>query len=159
MLIKLQKHKIKYYGLTVTIEEARQIIDIFKEMRGLSTTYFKTKPQREVGLDEIQIAIMQGDVSSELKQRLQDKGIKYTEYNSSMGGDRNRVINQFSDLKFYFYSQNELALVTIGTIYIEFNLIEYLENNSLSKSKVKGKSFIDKPPKIIFYFFKNENTK
>ena len=93
-------------------------------MRGLPTTYFKTKPQREVGLDEIQMAVIQGNVSSELKQRLQDKGIKYTEYDSSIGGDRNRVINQFSDLKFYIYSQNELALVTIGIIYIEFNFIE-----------------------------------
>ena len=47
-------------------------------MREQPTTYFEAKPQREVGLDEIQMAVIPSNASSELKQRLQDNGIKYS---------------------------------------------------------------------------------
>ena len=90
-----------------------KIIDDMETLKNLPTDYFEAKPQRALGLDEIQMAVIPNNWSAETKQRLTDMGIQYTEYNPSIEGDRQRVINQFDDLKFSL-SQNNIAPIGNG---------------------------------------------
>ena len=75
-------------------------INFLNKLKNVPTEYFEAKPQRAVGLDEVQAVVIPNDTSPEFKQQLQDAGLTYYEYDSSIEGDRQRVINQFDDLKF-----------------------------------------------------------
>lgn len=113
---KVQKN-IKEYGFNATIEEAQSILKTFSDLRTLPTEYFEAKPQRAVGLNEVQAIVIPNNTSTEFKQQLQDAGLKYYEYDSSIEGDRQRVINQFDDLKFSLSNQEQDIAPTSGDIY------------------------------------------
>lgn len=84
----------------ITDNEITQMISDLEELRDLPTDYFEAKPQRAVGLDEVQAMIVPNNIDAGLKKQLQDQGLTYYEYDPNIEGDRNRVINQFDDLKF-----------------------------------------------------------
>ena len=84
----------------VPIELLEKIVETVNELKYIPTDYFEAKPQRAVGLDEVQAVVIPNDVSPEFKQQLQDAGLTYYEYDRSIEGDRQRVINQFDELKF-----------------------------------------------------------
>ena len=94
-------------------------------LKNIPTDYFEAKPQRAVTLDEIQQAIIPNNLDNEFKQQLQDNGIKYTEYDPTIEGDRQRVINQFQDLKFQLGQQTDI--------------LQDKDKTSLSELKVKDK--------------------
>lgn len=95
------------YGFNPTAEESQTILDMFDEFKELPTEYFEAKPKRAVKLSEAQAIVIPNDASPEFKQQLQDSKIRYYEYDRSIDGDRQRVINQFDDLKFSLSQQNE----------------------------------------------------
>ena len=111
----------KYYQTSrnVTDEQINKLIKDLKELKNMPTDYFEAKPQRAVGLDEIQQLVIPNNASSEFKQQLQDMGIKYAEYDPTIEGDRNRVINQFDDLKFSLSNQDVAPTKQSGNIYGE----------------------------------------
>lgn len=84
----------------------KKVVDDINSLKNIPTDYFEAKPQRAVGLDEVQAIIIPNDSSIELKQQLQKNGINYYEYDKSIEGDKGRVINQFDDLKFSKNNQN-----------------------------------------------------
>ena len=86
-------------------------VDDVNSLKNIPTDYFEAKPQRAVGLDEIQQVVIPSNASQELRDRLQEMGIPFTEYNPEVEGDKNRVINQFDDLKWSISQQNEIAPV------------------------------------------------
>ena len=90
---------------TISQETLQNVIDALNDLKNMPTDYFEAKPQRAVGLDEVQAIVIPNTTSAEFKQQLQDAGLKYYEYDSNIEGDRQRVINQFEDLK--FSKQNE----------------------------------------------------
>lgn len=96
--------KLNEYGFNPTMEESQTILNMFKE---LPTEYFEAKPKRAVKLNEAQAIVIPNTTSTELKQQLQETGLTYYEYDPSVEGDRQRVINQFDELKFSLSSQNE----------------------------------------------------
>lgn len=105
------------YGFNPTLEEAQQIVDMFSELRQLPTQYFEAKPKRAVGLDEVQQVVIPNNVDSEFKQQLQDMNISYTEYDPNIEGDRQRVINQFDNLKFSLSNNNDIAPIGNYNVY------------------------------------------
>lgn len=77
-----------------------RIVNTMNKLKNIPTDYFEAKPQRAVGLDEVQQIVIPNTTDVEFKQQLQDAGLQYTEYDPNIEGDRQRVINQFDDLKF-----------------------------------------------------------
>ena len=82
------------------INLVNRIIDTMNKIKTIPTDYFEAKPQRSVGFDEVQAMVIPNNLDTDFKQQLLDAGLKYYEYDPSMDGDRQRVINQFDDLKF-----------------------------------------------------------
>ena len=89
-------------------EVLNETIDFLNSLKNAPTEYFEAKPQRAVGLDEIQQVVIPSNSSQELRDRLQEMGIPFVEYNPEVEGDRQRVINQFDDLKFSLSQQGEV---------------------------------------------------
>lgn len=128
----------------VSDKQITKLIEDLKELKNMPTDYFEAKPQRAVGLDEIQQLIIPNNVSNELKKELQERNIKYTEYDPNIEGDRNRVVNQFNDLKFSLVenqdSANELVSNKKGTK----TKFGELFNNEISPIKEEIKNVSDK---------------
>ena len=78
----------------------QDIVDTMNELKNIPTDYFEAKPQRAVGLDEVQAIVIPNTTDTEFKKQLQDAGLNYYEYDPNVEGDRQRVINQFDNLKF-----------------------------------------------------------
>ena len=93
----------------VTDTDIQNIIDDLQALREIPTDYFEAKPQRAVGLDEVQAIVIPNTTDAEFKQQLQDSGLKYYEYDPNIEGDRQRVINQFDDLKFSLSNESDIA--------------------------------------------------
>lgn len=91
-----------YYQTTQNVPDSliNKIINDLNTLKDLPTDYFEAKPQRAVDLDEIGVAVIPNNWSKETKQRINEKGITYFEYDPKIEGDRQRVINQFDNLKF-----------------------------------------------------------
>lgn len=103
----------KEYGINrVPTELINKINSDLENLKNIPTDYFEAKPQRAVGLDEIQAAIIPNNTSDKLKQRINDAGINYYEYDPTIEGDRNRVINQFNDLKFMLKGDEMTGIYT-----------------------------------------------
>ena len=91
----------------VPAELLESIVKDINELKYIPTDYFEAKPQRAVGLDEVQVIVIPNTTDAEFKQQLQDSGLNYYEYDPNIEGDRQRVINQFDDLKFSLSQQGE----------------------------------------------------
>lgn len=98
-----------------TDTEIQNVLDDLEQWRNIPTDYFEAKPQRAVGLNEIQQLLIPQNFSEETKQRVRDKGIPYIEYDSTIPGERQRLEKQFEDLKFSLSQQNDIAPIGEGT--------------------------------------------
>lgn len=93
-----------YANFKMSEENVSKAIDAIyglKESIGdLPTRYFEAKPMRIVGLDEIQLAIIPNNSSDYLKEALNNLGINYVEYDPSVEGSRQSIIQAQDNLKF-----------------------------------------------------------
>lgn len=82
-------------------------IEFLEKLKNAPTEYFEAKPQRAVGLDEIQAIVIPNNTDTVLKQQLLDNGLNVVEYDLNIEGDRQNKINEFDNLKFSLSNQNE----------------------------------------------------
>lgn len=128
----------------VSDKQITKLIEDLKELKNMPTDYFEAKPQRAVGLDEIQQLIIPNNVSNELKKELQERNIKYAEYDPNIEGDRNRVVNQFNDLKFSLVENQDSANELISNKKGTKTRMDELFNNEISPIKEEIKNVSDK---------------
>lgn len=100
-------------------ETLQEIIDSLNALKDIPTDYFEAKPQRAVGLDEIQAIVVPNDIDAQLRKDLIDKGLHIIEYNPNVEGDRQRVVNQFDELKFSLSEKNKPIAPIKNGIYAE----------------------------------------
>ena len=124
------------YIENVPKETLTKVIDFLNELKYAPTEYFEAKPQRAVGLDEVQAIVLPNYTSTKLKQQLQEAGLRYYEYDPNISGDRQRVIDQFDDLKFSLSNSNEQSLRKPGDIY--GSDIKYDPTKSIIRKVQKG---------------------
>ena len=105
----------KYYQTTqnVSDELIQKTIDDLNNLKNLPTKYFEAKPQRAVGLDEIGMALIPNTWSEETKQRMQEKGIRYIEYDPSIEGERQRIEKELTDYMFSLTSNENIKNIPI----------------------------------------------
>ena len=77
-------------GLTVDKSTVEKIAALAQEALKVPTKYFEAKPQRTLGLEDIEFVSIPTDSpqSSELKSKLQEKGIRYVEHTSTDDASR-----------------------------------------------------------------------
>ena len=75
-------------------ELKKKIFDDLNKLKTLKTDYFEAKPQRAVGFEEIASVLIPSDLAEDTKQQLRDRGIKYTEYDRNVEGDREAKYRQ-----------------------------------------------------------------
>ena len=99
----------KNYTGSITMELAKDIENLAKDIMELPVHYFESKPQRVVGFDEVGAVVLPYNADAKLKQQLLNNGLSIAEYNPDVEGDRKRVVNQFEDYKFSLSNREQIT--------------------------------------------------
>lgn len=92
-------------GYSVSEETARRIQEVYKAAAALPTEYFEAKPQRAVGFDEVQVAIVPDNINSELKEQLENIGVPVQVYRAGDEEQRLQILN--SDKSWQFSERDD----------------------------------------------------
>lgn len=92
---------------SIPSEVLQEVISDLNALRNIPTDYFESKPQRAVGLDEVQAIVLPNNTDIELKRELSEKGFNVIEYDPNIAGDRQYKINQMDNLKFSLSVQKD----------------------------------------------------
>ena len=76
------------------------LIELVEDIRNMPVAYFEAKPQRAVGFDEVATAIIPDNASEELKAKLSENNIPFTEYESGNDTARLDALNSLDDVQF-----------------------------------------------------------
>lgn len=96
-----------------TMEHAKRVEEIVKEIQDYATTYFEAKPQRIVELSEVRKAIVPSDVSSDILEGLEKNGIDVATYRKGNKQSRARLIKKESEgLRFRVANRNQVGFVS-----------------------------------------------
>lgn len=84
----------KYSQLNIQSDTAQKAYDLFRDISEMPTRYFEAKPQRAVGVDEVQAWIVPEDLTQGLMARLLGMEQRVYTYQRGDAADRLRVVNQ-----------------------------------------------------------------
>ena len=76
------------------------VVALVSDIANMPTGYFEAKPQRAVSFEEVGVFVIPYDADVKLKQELLNKVCSIAEYDPTVEGDRQRVVNQFEEFKF-----------------------------------------------------------
>jgi hypothetical protein len=94
-----KKMKIDYPNFTM--EHAKSLVNIVKEIQDYTIGYFEAKPQRIVSLSEVRKAIVPSNVSSDVLEKFNENGIDVATYRKGNEQSRQRLIKKESnDIRF-----------------------------------------------------------
>lgn len=86
-----------------TMEHAKQVEEIVKEIQEFATGYFEAKPQRLVSINEVRTAVVPSNASKEIVDALKNNGIEVVTYKKGDEEARKRAVKRVSssmDIKF-----------------------------------------------------------
>ena len=83
----------------VSDEDINKIIQDLNELKDIPTDYFEAKPQRAVGLDEVQAIVIPNNIDEDFKKELKSR-FNVIEYDKNIPNDRQSKINSLENLKF-----------------------------------------------------------
>ena len=99
--ISTLKEMLDEYGYKKVPDSVlKDIVKNINDLKNIPTDYFEAKPQRAVGLDEVEAIVIPNNTTEEFRKALKDAGLDFVEYDPNIEGDRQKVINKFDNLKF-----------------------------------------------------------
>ena len=105
--IERAKKIFSEYDFDMPENMVQKSLDFLDDLKNAPTEYFEAKPQRAVGLDEVQAVVIPNNTETSLKKQLSDSGLYVVEYDPNIEGDKETKINQFDNLKFSLSSQSQ----------------------------------------------------
>lgn len=87
-------------GIDLTRAEANSLQALYKQAVELPTRYFEAKPQRAVGLEEVDMIVLPDSASAELKGLLEENNITFTEYANGDNNARLDALNSLDEVRF-----------------------------------------------------------
>ena len=94
---------LKKYYPEVTMDVAKELADIVKDIQQLSARYFESKPYRAVGFDEVRLAVVPSDTDAAVVDRLKSMGIEVRPYERGNESERSAIVRDVTkerDLRF-----------------------------------------------------------
>ncbi|MCM1170205.1 MAG: hypothetical protein NC324_09760, partial [Bacteroides sp.] len=80
----------------MTMEAAKEIADVVKDIQKMSARYFEAKPRRAVGIREVKFAIVPEGTDAEIIKRLERYGIPVKTYEKGNEARRVQLVNEES---------------------------------------------------------------
>lgn len=94
------QNTFRQYGKEIGDDTVLAVKQLLYDVTQMPVNIFEAKPQRVVGFDEAKVFVIPNNVDTKLKQELLNRGYNIAEYDPKVEGDRQRVVNQFEELKF-----------------------------------------------------------
>lgn len=91
----IYKHMKREYP-NFTMEHAKQVEEIVKEIQEFATGYFEAKPQRLVSVNEVMAAVVPSNANKEIVDALKSNGIEVITYKKGDEEARKRVVKRVS---------------------------------------------------------------
>lgn len=101
------KDVLEQYGWDVSDEQAEELASITNAVMDMPVNMFEAKPQRAVGFEEVQAAVVPSDLDAELKAAMEEVGIETVEYEAENNEDRIEKVNSVSQEKDIRFSVKE----------------------------------------------------
>ena len=90
-----KKYAKKEYGITLTPTFMKNLDALKKAVREeLKSNYFETKFERPVHLDEFVAAVVPQDLGEDIRNRLEESGLRLYDYDANKEGDRQRAFDE-----------------------------------------------------------------
>lgn len=102
---------------TYSDQAVDDLIELVRDIRNMPTGYFEAKPQRAVGFDEVGVFVIPNNADVKLKQELLNRGYAIAEYDPTIEGHRQQVVNQFEEYKFSLSNVGEPVRRRLSDIY------------------------------------------
>ncbi|MCM1040934.1 MAG: hypothetical protein NC396_00715 [Bacteroides sp.] len=80
----------------MTMEAAKEIADVVKDIQKMSARYFEAKPRRAVGIREVKFAVVPEGTDAEIIKRLERYGIPVKTYEKGNEARRVQLVNEES---------------------------------------------------------------
>ncbi len=91
-------HKyLKEFYPKVTMDTAKEIADIVKDIQRMSARYFEAKPYRAVRFDEVRLAVLPSSTDKKIVQELEQRGIPVRTYEQGNEAQRRQIVEEASD--------------------------------------------------------------
>lgn len=91
----------------------QKAVDFLNSLKNVPTEYFEVKPQRAVGLNEIQSAVIPKNTSKELIDKLKENNIPITYYDTQQ--ERNKIITNETEDKNIRFAKKQLKQLILTT--------------------------------------------
>lgn len=105
------EREYKDYGVHMTEDLAKEILDFATALRQMPTEYFETKYTRPVMLNEFAGAIIPSNISQDLKDTLAENGLMIEEYDSE-AGNREEVtkaaLQKFNETRRVLFQEEDI---------------------------------------------------
>ena len=88
------------YSQNISDTLAADIKQLLFDISQMPVNIYEAKPERAVTFDEVGVFVIPRNAGVKLKQELLNRGYSIAEYDPSVEGDRNKVVNQFEEYKF-----------------------------------------------------------
>lgn len=91
---------LKRYFNNANESTVEDLLDLVADIGNMPTQYFEAKPQRAVLFNEVAYVVIPNNASDELKSKLTENGISFSEYEAGNEQSRVDVLNSLDNVKF-----------------------------------------------------------
>ena len=117
-----QAYLQKEYGVTLSDEDTQRLKDMVKAIKEeRPSMYFETKFERPVTFDEFAAAVVPHNTDAEIKQQLQDAGLRVVEYEAGNEESRAKAVEEASKSDDIRFRQEERAARELAEVNERFN--------------------------------------
>lgn len=132
---------LKRYFNNANESTVEDLLDLVADIGNMPTQYFEAKPQRAVLFNEVAYVVIPNNASDELKSKLTENGISFSEYEAGNEQSRVDVLNSLDNVKFSMkedsdnsvFEDNEELAQSAEDVQNMLRLVS-TENNELRKA-------------------------
>lgn len=105
----IDKELRTYHTLQIKPDTAEKVLQLYEDISNMPTGYFKAKPQRAVGFDEVLAAVIPNNASAEVKAALENAGVRMIEYAAGDEKARLDAVNSVENARFQMRGTKRLS--------------------------------------------------
>lgn len=145
----IDKELRTYPTLQIKPDTAKKVLQLYEDISNMPTGYFEAKPQRAVGFDEVLAAVIPNDASAEVKEALENAGVRMIEYTSGDEKARLDAVNSVEGARFQLRSTADIEQ-EVRDLKRERTVLAS-RNRALEQrvQELKGEMRISKEPSVV----------
>lgn len=118
--VKRELDKAGFDTAAIAAEDIQAVVEAANKLREAASWYYEAKPQRAVGLDEFSGAVVPEDTAPEVRQALEEAGLRVETYPEGDTAARMAAIEKFQSVPEVLFQNGYVAPIEIDTATQEY---------------------------------------